>query len=1364
MKTNKLKFAFGFFFGVVAASLSLGVTFLESERFAGMAKKFIRDRSPDTLGITADFSNLKLYFFPPGVGVSNAKVSVLRNNVSKQPIEAEIEAKELRMNFEPIQMLSGTLQASKVLIHEGYLRGVVGADVFKPKPVKKKTAPLSWQELLELQINSVEFENTLLDVAVESPKNPAQKIHTELVVKHLEAYKVKKDNKGVFRSSALVNAVKFDIPKSIAEFPVKMATELEWDLSLTDEGILFDQLRVQLQGLEFTTKGKLKGNVLDEGNPLQFELDGKLKSDLETFFYANEISDEVSGSVQAEMNVRGDLSDIVKTMKGSYRINGQKLKWKDATVAKLEGEGELDLRKKEVSVKKISLYEKENIETGGEIEVSDGVIPFGSILDGMKARVRLKKAPLLWAGGAIIDAIYPLRADLNGSVDINANRGRLELKPDLEIKGFQFTNQKYKVSRPMFYILKPRETLKVKGLMVTKAGSGKLDFQQMLVSMKNTHYEANGSISPKDGFDLRVKGNLDLAEMGEIAEIPIRGTGTLATHIHGDTNGVIIDFDPVLKNAEYVNLHIGDLDGRITYDQLADELRFTKIHAKNEKTFYSLSEGFVDLSNAAEIRLPFTIHNGRIEDLNRILEHYTKKISWYPNELNGEIHGTVGISGKTSFPEMAIEGKIEGADWKYFGERSRKIRMEVGYNRGTYYARDVVLYKTSGNINGMLDFDSKKDQLTWSFKTEQFSLNDIDFINRLELPARSKIDVTSTGTGKLGNLVSSTKGRFFQTMVKGEVLDPTSFSLDLSESTLRANLEVFGSRLKAGLKYSLTPKQPSNLNVDFTNLDFTPLILILNPKLLDDPNLLGQIDGHFKFDFLSTQSELSKGEILLRKYVLRKTGFQLNLVEPVQTNVQLGYFQINPAQIKSNSSLMTLSGSGKMGEVDLKLKGDLDLGVAEIFSSTIQKVNGEGQIDLRITGPLKDLRFNGDLDFSNAYCLMRWLQTPFEEIDGRLKIRQNTINVESVDGYLGEHKFALKGKIETYSDRFPVIDLKAQLEDNKVKMEPLDLVQVRGNAFIRGDHPPYVISGALDVVQALWAKSFGKSSSASASSTERYAPKDFEKQVNGNLFTLDLQVNAPQGFMVRNEVLDGEFRGKVKLSGAPDHPNLMGEGQLIQGKVLFRDRPFILETVKVIFDDPYGMNPKFNAAAVSEINQYKIRVLAFGKSSSWKAEFSSTPYLPQNDIFSLLASGTTSADASRFRSRDRSYVNQGEAASLVLHSLDFGKDVQSKTGFQFDVEEAIDQQSATSIFRPQNRSDNVAAPKLVLKRQVGRKVGIAFGSTVGVGNQVQREVNAEYKLNNSVSLMGVWNNIEETNTRETRTSFGLDLKLNKRFK
>lgn len=208
----------------------------------------------------------------------------------------------------------------------------------------------------------------------------------------------------------------------------------------------------------------------------------------------------------------------------------------------------------------------------------------------------------------------------------------------------------------------------------------------------------------------------------------------------------------------------------------------------------------------------------------------------------------------------------------------------------------------------------------------------------------------------------------------------------------------------------------------------------------------------------------------------------------------------------------------------------------------------------------------------------------------------------------------------------------------------------------------------------------------------------------------------------------------------------------------------MFETAKIEFDDPYQLNPKFNAAAVSEVNQYKIRVLAYGRSNAWKAEFSSTPFLAENEIYSLLASGLTTAETGRFRSRDRTYVNQGEAASLILHSLDFSKDVQNKTGFQFDVEEAVDNQSASSVFRPQTLSDNIAAPKLVIKRKLGRQFGLSFGSTVGVGNQSQKEVNAEYNLTQGMSVLGVWNNIEEVNTRDTRTSFGLDVKFNRKFK
>jgi len=1363
MKKRKLKIAFGIFFGLVTLSLVGGVVFLESSYFGKLVKKIILERAPKTLGVTADFNNLKLYLFPPGIGFANPKVQIQRDNIIKFPIEASIEANELRLHFEPIQMLSGTLQVSKVVVKEGSIIASLGADAFQPKQTKKKSSPLNWDQLFELQINGVEFENTVLSVEAELPESAGKKVQSEFVVKHLVVYKEKIDKKMVFRSEGLVNAVKLDVPKEVADVPIHAVSELEWNLDLTDEAMNLKPLRLQLFGMELTTQGKVTGNILDPKSPLNFTLNAKLKSDLEEFFSANEISDEAKGDVDASLNVQGDFKNIKKTLKGQYQVSGKNLKWKDAFASSLDGTGHLDLAENEIQIKKISVFENEDHEKGGEIQLSDTKLSINSPLEGLAAKVTIKNAPMHWAGGVVLKGVYPLGGVISGTAEISSAHSKLEIRPNLEVKNFVLDNQNMKKVKPLHYILKPKETVHVQGLLISQ--SGKMDFQKVFVDLKKTKLEVNGSISGKDGFDLHAKGALDLEDFNEIAESPIRGAGTLAAWVHGNADdGVIIDFDPDLDHAEYINLRLGQVKGRLTYDEEADELRFSGIHAKKEKTFYSVLDGLIDLGDTSEIRMPFVIHSGRVEDLIQILAPVIKKVTWFPLTLKGEVHGTVNLHGKTNFANMIIDSNLEGVDWSLLSERARKIKMNFGYDQGTYFVRDLVLSKTSGSVRGMIEFNSLKDSLDWSFATDGFSLNDIDFFERLEIPARSKIEFKSTGTGPIDHLVSNTSGRFFQTEIKGEQLEPSAFNLDVSESTLRAGLDVFGKRLHAQLRYALIPKQPSSLSVEANNFDFSPAILILNPKLLDDPNLLGLIDGRAQFDFLSTQSELARGEIQLKKYLLKKTGFALQLASPISTAVQLGYFNIAPAVFKFNDSQVILSGEGKRGDVDLQLKGTVDMAIAELLSSSIQKVNGKADTELHLVGPLKDLKVNGDLSFTNAYVLMRWLQTPFEEMDGTLSIRQNTIYLDDFDSFLGDEVFSLSGQIETYAQQFPKLDLRAQFDDNKIKMQPLEFAQVRGTAFIKGESPPYQISGNLDVVQALWTKSFSQSG-PSISKADRFAPTDTDKQVSNNLFNLDLQINAPQGFNVRNEVMDAEFRGKVKLSGPPDNPIILGEGQLVQGKVLFRDRPFILESVKITFDDPYAMNPKFSAVALTDLNQYKIRVLAYGRSSSWKPEFSSTPYLPEGEIFSLLASGSLNSNVSRFQNRDRSYVNQGEAASLVLHSLDFGKDIQSKTGLQFDVEEAVDTQSANSIFSPQNLAANVAAPKLVLKRQFGDNWVLSYGNTVGVGNNVQREGTVGYKFNRSnFSILGVYNNTDDPNTRDNITSFGMDLKFNRRFK
>ena len=812
-----------------------------------------------------------------------------------------------------------------------------------------------------------------------------------------------------------------------------------------------------------------------------------------------------------------------------------------------------------------------------------------------------------------------------------------------------------------------------------------------------------------------------------------------------------------------MNLLFGDMKGRVTYDDGIYELRFSKVEAKQGSTFYSLSEGFIDLGGADDIHLPFQVHSGRIEDIATILEPLVKKVSWFPKTLKGDVRGRIDLGGKLDTPKLEINSALEGSDWQWMGERARRVKMDVGYDRGVYYARNARMVKTNGDFHGNIEFNTHTDEMKWDLGTTGLTLADIDFVDRLELPAKSKIEISSVGSGKLEHLKSKTEGNFFATEIKGEELEPTHFDLEVGESNLKANLSVFGKSLQSQLKYSLISRQPSNFKMELNQFDFSPALLIVNPKLLDDPELKANVNGKISLDFLSDQFELARGEIELNQYSLQKTGFSLQLVDPILMPVQLGYFNLPSSRFRFKNGELKINGEGRKGDLNLRIEGTTDLAMAELMSSSIQKASGKATTEVQITGPLKDLKVNGDINWTNGNVLMRFLQTPFEEVDGTIHIRQGLIYVESIESYLGDEIFSMNGKIETFADRFPTLDLRATFEDNKVKMAPLDSVQVRGVATIKGEQPPYIIGGNLEIIQALWTKSFGQSAALSTRG-ERFAPQDRDKQVASNLFNLDLNVNANQGFFIRNEIIDAEFKGKVRLVGPPENPKLLGDGQLIQGKVLFRDRPFVFESVRIDFDDPYHLNPKFNATAVSEVNQYKIRVLAYGRSDSWKAEVSSTPFLPDSDIYSLLASGLTTTDNSRFKNRDRSYLNQGEAASVILHSLDFSKDVQSKTGLQFDVEEAVDTQTATSVFSPQSVGTNVAAPKVVIKRSLGSNVVLSFGSTVGVGSENQKEVSAEYGVTRGMSFLGVWNNTEEEDTRDTRTSYGVDIKFKKKFK
>jgi translocation and assembly module TamB len=270
-----------------------------------------------------------------------------------------------------------------------------------------------------------------------------------------------------------------------------------------------------------------------------------------------------------------------------------------------------------------------------------------------------------------------------------------------------------------------------------------------------------------------------------------------------------------------------------------------------------------------------------------------------------------------------------------------------------------------------------------------------------------------------------------------------------------------------------------------------------------------------------------------------------------------------------------------------------------------------------------------------------------------------------------------------------------------------------------------------------------------------------------SLFRLDIAVSAPGNIIVQNELMDLEAKGDLRIVGTIDNPRPVGLATAVQGKILFKDRAFQIQSGTMEFDSPTVFNPRYEVLAVTEVANRRIQLFTVGRleGRNPRIEFTSNPPMAESDILNLLALGVSGEDTRKFRSNDRSAYEQGEAASLVLHSLDFNREVQNKTGFQIGVDEAVDDRTGTSAFSRATNADTAAAPKIVIRRQIGKRVGVSAASTVGVGASIQREVNAEVRVTNGLSVIGVWDTFEGATTEDPKqNSFGVDLKLQKRFK
>jgi hypothetical protein len=1382
------------FIGIVSTLIISLLWFTQSPQFAQVVKSIVARYVPKDLGVTADFSEIHIKFFPPGISLQNPNLHLGHKNFAQFPAGSMVSAEKIDFTFLPFQILSGDIRLHEVSLVNGQVSVVMDPELLKKQKVthRKSRLEIHWDELFQIRAESVSLQNIQIKLTTRDSDDSLTCLIQKMKFGQWSGkgglgYQFALDARDLSGSYLQ----KVGVPPRLKSFNLVHA-----DVTLNALGAQFGSIGFNAGGAEFSLNGAIKGNVLD---PKNLTIDSKFKLDANLVQAAAWVplsgieSKGLKGMASIAGTVKGNLLKPLETLKiesqayiSDFGIQG----WHAETL-EADGGWEAAPTGGIVKLKKLSLATnsreytvgKQKVSDGGRIEVGPVQWDLSSTGSSLKAPleipVKLQDAHIHWLAAGSLKNIYPLDFRLSGDIEAKVLLPRegkpwdVQLQLATELKNFQLNNQKLGVNRPFHKIFEiPKINLEGD---VAIGPSGVMP-KDLLFLLPNTQMKLGGKIGFKTGYDLHAAGQFSLDDLGMIAETPVRGMGnSVAIYVKGPAQSVLIDIDLDGKNIQYLGLNLGDAKGRISWDDGPQYLLFKQPELRKGKTHFIL-DGYLDLGkNRDDAHLSVKVVEGDIHDIIEVFHNLVDDIGWFPRGLNGPVQGTARVEGGLTLDRIQVLADLHGKDWEERGERFKSVALLGGYDRGKYYLQDFHGIKRFGKFSGSVAYD-RNQKVSWKLETDSLSVTDLDYIAKLNVPFRGTLKVDTQGEGIGADIRSTTRVELARFKVRGMAMPPSSLLLTSQDRVIQAKALVLGRQAVLDAHYDLSPKEMSSISSEFNHLDFSPILMLLNTRSVQDQKLAGYFSGNLNLKFHSGKVEKSNGSFALNDYYLARSDAEFKLAHPVGSQVTDGTFKIRDLAIQSKGKEATLDLDGDGGLLKGSIRGQLDNSLVLFFTPAIVQASGGSKLELTIGGQLKSPSLWGRISTLGSSLRLAALESQVENVRGEVIIKGSILTVKDLRADLGGGPAVANGGIILYSDRYPELDLTCKVNGSKLKIYPFQFVRIDGNLTVRGLKPPYLVDGEIKTNSALLKEKFMSSKERGGElKSIQYAPTQLSQANLGfSRFKLNIAVEALKGVLVQNDLFrDVEVKGNLKIVNTLEAPGIMGSGDVIQGKLLFKDHVFQITSAGVKFDNPNTFDPSFDLNANTEINGIKIQIYATGRLDKIKVEFTSAPTMPESEILTLLAVGMTSNDAKKFNATDLTALQQGEAASLVLHSLNFNRDLEDKTGFQLQVDQSVNPQQGISAFKPQAQMDSVAAPQLKLRRHLGDRLDLSVGSTVGIGTSVSSQFNLDFMVTQDLSISGVSNNYGAYGTAEsqgnqiqtqTQTSQGVDLKFQKRFK
>ena len=322
------------------------------------------------------------------------------------------------------------------------------------------------------------------------------------------------------------------------------------------------------------------------------------------------------------------------------------------------------------------------------------------------------------------------------------------------------------------------------------------------------------------------------------------------------------------------------------------------------------------------------------------------------------------------------------------------------------------------------------------------------------------------------------------------------------------------------------------------------------------------------------------------------------------------------------------------------------------FIPAVEQLDGDIAMDVAVGGTIARPSFTGSGDITiNAARFTDATLPALRGFQSRLIFRDNILTLEKFQGDLAGGPFTLGGRVVFTKLTEANIDLDLRAESILIARN--DSVTARADAELKVTGPIMgaTVKGSVALTNSHFLKDIdlipiGLPGRPAPPPMVEDRPDYSIREPPMRDWKFDVAIRTKDPVSIRGNLANGAAVADLHLGGTGLHPELKGTVKFQNVEATLPFSRLDVTNGFLYFDPSDSFNPKIDLQGTSVVRDYTVRVYVYGSSLAPQAVFTSEPPLPQEEIISLLATGTTRQELA-----GNSSVLAGRAAMLLVQQL-----------------------------------------------------------------------------------------------------------------